>query len=45
MELEKDFGKKMKEACIKACKAMEELRVLLSKLNVKEMTHKSKFHS
>lgn len=45
MNIEKDFGKKMQEACIKSCKAMEELRAVLSKLNVKDMTHKSKFHS
>ena len=42
---EKDFGKKMREACTKASKSMEETGKLLRKLNVKEKVNRSKFHS
>lgn len=44
MNLEKDFGKKMKEACMKASKAMEELRIAFDQLHMKGKVHKSKYH-
>ena len=45
MNTEKDFGNKMREACIKASKSMEELGKILRKLNVKKKVNRSKFHS
>jgi hypothetical protein len=45
MKIEKDFGKKMQDACTKAAEAMERLRMLLSELPVKKYTHRSKYHS